>query len=366
MKKVFLYAYDRQNLGDDLFIHTIVKRYPDVRFYLASDKKNKITFRCLPNLKVVDQKSFLMKMLQRIRGSLPARYLGILERRCEALVYIGGSIFMEYPQWAQYCVWWEYMAETYPFYALGANFGPWHAEGYREKMNEVFGKMQDVCFRDRYSYGLFPGNEKVRCAPDILFSYPMPQLPVKEKQLFVSVINCASRDESHKLDGADATYVQKMGRLLRSYREKGWNVVLSSFCQAEGDEEGVQRIREAMQLPEDSDVTTLYYDGTNVDRITAEIAQSDYVIGTRFHSVILAMVAGRPVLPVAYSDKTLRVLEDLGFTGEVFDLRKDTDWSFDRSLRNWSNQSFSLPQDTVAASQAHFEKLDSVLKRSSP
>ena len=32
MNSVFLYAYDRQNLGDDLFVHTITKRYPDVQF----------------------------------------------------------------------------------------------------------------------------------------------------------------------------------------------------------------------------------------------------------------------------------------------------------------------------------------------
>ena len=29
MKKIFLYAYDHINLGDDLFIETIANRYPD-------------------------------------------------------------------------------------------------------------------------------------------------------------------------------------------------------------------------------------------------------------------------------------------------------------------------------------------------
>ena len=45
MKKVFLYAYDKQNLGDDLFIHTICKRYPKVKFYLWSDELNKENFK---------------------------------------------------------------------------------------------------------------------------------------------------------------------------------------------------------------------------------------------------------------------------------------------------------------------------------
>ena len=58
MKRVFLYAYDKQNLGDDLFVYTITKRYPDVRFYMWSDKVNQIIFQSLHNLKVVDRDIF--------------------------------------------------------------------------------------------------------------------------------------------------------------------------------------------------------------------------------------------------------------------------------------------------------------------
>ena len=49
MKKAFLYAYDRQNLGDDLFVHTITGRYPNTQFYMWSDRKNRETFSFLPN-----------------------------------------------------------------------------------------------------------------------------------------------------------------------------------------------------------------------------------------------------------------------------------------------------------------------------
>ena len=33
MKKVYLHAYCQQNLGDDMFILRMVRRYPKVRFY---------------------------------------------------------------------------------------------------------------------------------------------------------------------------------------------------------------------------------------------------------------------------------------------------------------------------------------------
>ena len=327
MKKAFLYAYDRRNLGDDLFVHTIANRYPHVQFYMWSHRENRETFACLPNLKVVDKDSRFVRLLNGLRPSLVARYKGWLEGRCDGVVYIGGSIFMEYPNWEQICTWWEWTAKNRPFYVLGANFGPYHTEAYRLKMAGIFGQMQDICFRDRYSYALFDGVDTVRCAPDILFSYPMPSVPVKEDQVFVSVINCAGRDASHDLSGCDERYVANMAKLLGGYLENGRSLVLASFCKEEGDEEGIAKILAAMGCQNDPGIRVLRYDGTNADEVVNAIAESGSVVATRFHAAILAMAAGRPVLPIAYSDKTKHVLEDLGFTGAVYDLREDASWT---------------------------------------
>lgn len=359
MKKVFLYAYDEQNLGDDLFIHTIVGRYPDVQFYLWSDRKNRETFACLPNLKVIDRDSGLVRALGRLRPSLVARYKGWLEQRCDAVVYIGGSIFMEYPNWQQICAWWEYEAENRPLYVMGANFGPWHTEAYRAKMAGIFKKTRDVCFRDRYSRDLFRDVPAVRWAPDILFSYPVPRVPVKEKQVFVSVIDCAERDGPQDLGGCDGRYVANMAKLLRGYLEDGYSLVLASFCKAEGDEAGIEKILATMGCKDHPDVSVLCYDGTNAGEMTAAIAGSGYVISTRFHGTILGLAAGRPVLPVVYSDKTLHVLEDLGFTGTVYDLRSEGEWAYEESRRNLAVQTEAGPLRD--ASQAHFAMLDNLL-----
>lgn len=355
MKKCFLYAYDRQNLGDDLFVHTIAKRYPHVKFYMWSDVKNRDTFRCLSNLKVVDRNSRFVHFLNRIRASLLARYRGWLENRCEAVVYIGGSIFMEYENWAQILTWWEYEAENRPFYVLGANFGPYHTEAYREKIAEIYGKMQDICFRDRYSYDLFRQVPTVRQAPDILFSYPMPKVPVKEKQIFISVIDCTSRNESHGLAQFDQNYVENMAKMLKKYLEQGYSLVLGSFCAHEGDERGIAKILQAMDCNGHDRVRVLAYNGTNADEMTHAIAQSECVIATRFHAVILAMAAGRPVLPVVYSDKTLHVLEDLGFDGAMIDIRSRAPY------QGMPSSTKTDREELVRAAKKHFEKLDRVL-----
>ena len=349
MKKVFLYAYDRQNLGDDLFVHTITRRYPDVQFYMWSDVKNREVYACLPNLKVIDRDSRLVHLLGKLRPSLAARYKAWLEKRCDAVVYIGGSIFMEYSNWEQICTWWEWTAKNRPFYVLGANFGPWHTEAYRAKMEEIFRNCRDVCFRDKYSAGLFPGI--VRQAPDILFGYPMPRVPVKEDQVFVSAINCSGRDQSHDLNDHDTRYVSNMAALLNRLLTEGKEIVLASFCKEEGDEEGIRKILASMGAETDRRVRVLHYDGTNAQELTTAIAESGSVVATRFHATILAMAAGRPVLPIIYSDKTRHVLEDMGFSGTVYDLREDTPWT---------EYTPTLAAAPVGA-DGHFVKLDFLL-----
>lgn len=358
MKRCFLYAYDRRNLGDDLFIHTIVKRYPHVKFYLRSDSKNREIFRSLVNLKVLNRKSGPYRFLNRVRTSLVGRYRGWQEKRCQAMVYIGGSIFIEYETWENALNWWGYMAENRAFYVIGANFGPYHTEAYRERISQIYAKMKDVCFRDQYSYHLFREVETVRQAPDILFSYPMPRVPVEAKQIFVSVINCGARDESHGLTQHDASYVENMARLLMKYRREGYRLVLSSFCAHEGDEEGIRKILKVMAVENDSGIRVLNYDGTNADALTTAIAQSEFVVATRFHATILAIAAGRPVLPVIYSDKTLHVLEDLNFDGPVIDIRSCEDYT-----EVGIPTGFAVDRQKLAReARKHFEKLDKTLR----
>lgn len=357
MKRVFLYAYDGTNLGDDLFVRVICGRYPQAQFYIWGDEARREVFRDVPNLKVLLRDNPVSKVLGAIRPSFVARHHGWLENRCDAVVYIGGSIFMEYPNWEQICTWWDYVAKERPFYVLGANFGPWHTEAYREKMEEVFANCRDVCFRDKYSAGLFPGI--VRYAPDILLDFPMPQVPVKQKQVFVSVIDCEGRDEAHSLSWFDESYIANMAMVLRSYLEDGWKLVLSSFCKREGDENGIRKLRNVLGVSaEDPKITDLCYDGTNTDALLTAIAASERVIATRFHGVILALAAGRPVLPVVYSDKTLRVLEDLEFGGTVVDLRDEISWS---KAQDWADCAL-LSVATRHAAQGHFEKLDKLMK----
>ena len=91
---------------------------------------------------------------------------------------------------------------------------------------------------------------------------------------------------------------------------------------------------------------------TNADELTTAIAGSGAVIATRFHAAILALAAGRPVLPVVYSDKTIHVLEDLDFEGPVYDLRRAEEWI-------WAPGICKAPRKEA---EGHFARLDKQLE----
>lgn len=360
MKKIFLYAYDHINLGDDLFIETIVKRYPNTQFYFWTDRKNKTVFQDLNNLKIIDKNSWKANLLYKIRPSFIVKYKLKIEKKCDAQVYIGGSIFMEYPTWRNVVSWWDHQSMQSPFFVLGANFGPYHTEEYKNSMNEIYKKLKDVCFRDSYSKNLFAQNDNVRKAPDILFSYPMPQDIKTRKQIFVSVISY--KDKQLNTDFNKMTndeYLEKMSQMLTGFIEQGYHIMLASFCREEGDLDAANAIRD--KISKKQNVTIFDYEGVNRNQLLEEMCYSEYIIATRFHGTILGLTAGKSVFPIIYSDKTKYVLDDMGFQGVYADLRNPDSLSFENAKKNLESRYRIDVSNLVKDAEKHFEKLDKFL-----
>src|SRR5699024_12844901 len=128
MKKVMIYAYTKFNLGDDLFIKVLCERYPNVKFVLYAPKEYKFVFNQINNLQVIPSNSFIIRFinlaLRQIRKGLSIRQF--VANRCNAAVYIGGSIFMQQDNWQQTLRKKEKMKiKNKPFYVIGANFEPY-------------------------------------------------------------------------------------------------------------------------------------------------------------------------------------------------------------------------------------------------
>lgn len=359
MKKVFLYAYDQVNLGDDLFIETLLKKYPHIQFIMISQTSYGKMFKEYDNLKIIDDKKGFYYILSKIKPSIIAKYKHFLQKKSAAVVYIGGSIFIEYPEWSNIANWWKFVADNYNLYVLGANFGPYHTVAYKNAMEKCFEKCKDVCFRDRYSKHLFESIGTVRYAADILFSYDVPLIKEHKKQIFVSMISCEDKDLGRDFKRiSQSSYERKMIEIIQKYISKGYNVLLASFCEKEGDLKVVSRIMKKVQCEK---IKIVSYNGYNRKEFLVEMMSSEYIISARFHGIILGMVAGIPVYPIIYSDKTKYVLEDVGFAGKIGDLRKIDEINFENSFENLRKEYCLEVNNQIKESKAHFVKLDHVL-----
>ena len=305
--KVYLFAYSKTNFGDDLFIQILTNRYKKIEFYIKIEdlERDSKFLENISNLHVVEIKDEFEVEL--------ADY--------DAIVYIGGSIFMEtknsikrmdrFKNFMEKC-----NASKIPFFYISSNFGPYTTQEFYNKARETFGLCEDLCFRDRYSKKLFKDMKNIRYATDAVFSYNLRKTKVLKNSVAISVIDL----EIKKLEIHTKKYESFLINNIKKLIELGKKVYLFSFCEFEGDTRCINKIME--KLPEEykSNIEEVYYTG-NISEFMEKYQQMEYAICTRFHAMILSILFGHKFITVSYSDKLKNVILDLKLKNLFVDIK---------------------------------------------
>lgn len=266
--------------------------------------------------------------------------LNRIENKSDAVVYIGGSIFMDKARGispldfgikgsVDYNVSSSLQKEGKRF-VIGANLGPAYSEQYWEGIKALLKKYKHVCLRDYSSYNMVKELSHVQYAPDVIFLTEYSEICRNEENVVISVIDVSQYTTDQNVISA---YYNLLEEVIFYFSEQEIKVVLTSFCGREGDGIG---IRELLNRVASSYVTTCYYDG-DMDKILSLFANSSFVIASRFHSFILAVLFGKPVFPIAYNCKTENYLYDLNFSGRYVNLNDITTLTLDDILFNYNN-----------------------------
>ncbi|PID31639.1 hypothetical protein CR983_00065 [Candidatus Saccharibacteria bacterium] len=349
--------YANDNLGDDLFVDILAKRYTNemtiVKKYGTRYEPKRANIHIYSNKFVI--------MFHKIIGKL----LGVADvtvlrqaKKHDLLIYIGGSIFIQNTDeraWKKHLRFYRQL--KLPFYVVGANIGPYHSARFLDEVRETLARAKDVCLRDRASYELVKDITNTRLATDIAYVLEKKRYQRKKTNLaVVSVIDCSER-----FDRATAqAYQQNIIALTKKLLDEKYKVVYMSFCKNEGDERAIDDILDMMSSAVRSRIRVHAYDG-NLDESLRLLSSAKVVVGTRFHAIILGMVFGCKVIPLAYSDKTTNILQDIGFSAPVYDIRSE------EPINVSQLDIASLPimnitaQKKLAAEQ--FQELDKVLVR---
>lgn len=301
MKKLFVRAYFQSNLGDDLFVLQLVRRYPEVRFYLYALGENQNAFRNEANV-------VLPTAWDRIRRKL-SHTLHIPRKEffdgqgLDGTVAIGGSVFWEGAP----------LDDIHKTTVLiGPNCEDSYSQPYRAKLATALERAHSCCFRDQHSYRLFREIPTVRVAPDVLYDWESQQPKCKGEGIGISLVSCKGVFQDEAIRNS---YYGAIAELCDLCEAQGIPVKLLGFCASEGDGEAMDAVKTRVKNPGALDC--VLYRG-DVNQMMEALNGCETILATRFHAMILGWVLEKNVVPIIYSSKQTHVLEDAGFQGPMW------------------------------------------------
>ncbi|CAG9620744.1 polysaccharide pyruvyl transferase family protein [Sutcliffiella rhizosphaerae] len=368
MKKVFVDIYLQFNLGDDLFLDILAKRFPNTRFtlnYLGTNYDEFILSYANVNRR---KYTFIDKVGQKLKLSDKITNYDQVAEEHDALLFIGGSIFREedyhpalYKDRVKIVK--AFKEKKRSVFVLGANFGPFTSQKFLNEYKAFFALCDDVCFRDYYSVNLFRGLNNIRYAPDIVFQLDTTEYdPIKTTdKVGISII-----DVRHKRGLANYyfDYVNSTVLAIEKFTNEGNECCLMSFCEAEGDTTVMKEVYEMLSEKAKKKTSIFEYKG-ELKQAIRQIASMKMIIAARFHANILGFVLGKGVLPVIYNEKTTNVLKDLEIEDISITFKKIDDQHRNDDLLKSAYSNFPKNLDTIKKeSVKHFEELEYLLEPS--
>lgn len=309
-KNVLVSAYFAKNVGDDLFLQVLFDRYQNINWYLLTSNRQYIDiFKNYPHVNIINSYREFGSINMFISWSKMTNHFN----KYDAFVMIGGSIFMQNKEWKKTFKTRDKLIKllhkhNIPSFIIGANFGPYKDNYFKDLYENHFLKYEGICFRDLYSYDIFSHLPNVKVAYDAVLTLETKKVKKGDFCIGISPISLYNRQD---LQPFAKQYYLKCRQIIEYYIEKDYDIKLFSFCEYEGDLDSIHELLQQISEKYKKKIKVVNYTG-QLDTFLNEFQSCFAIIGTRFHSLILAMKFNQPFLPIIYSDKTTYSLQSIG------------------------------------------------------
>lgn len=170
--------------------------------------------------------------------------------------------------------------------------------------------------------------------PDLVFSLPtiigqdQQEPPMARPLVGLGLKGDSGRYGSNQLPGHHLAYLQAMAGLAHWLLAHGYAVRLL-IGDANSDRNVLQEFSEVLDTFSAASHVGQVVDApvSSLDQLLGEIAATDYMVGTRFHNVLLAMLLGKPVIAVSFHPKCKSLMDEMGqsdYTEDMMTVEADS------------------------------------------
>lgn len=341
------------NLGDDLFIKTLIDRYKG------------------HNLHIITKDEKFLQPFEKYNMVSGISYKEVLtnSKKYDGCVIIGGSIFQDYGNTRDYLnyirrnmVIKSFKSKGKPVFIMGSNIGPINTNLGKKIFTATFNNATSTSVRDEKSFKILDDlkiKSNYELYPDIVFSLNDDIEVTKDENILgISIINY-DRQKEYQPD-----YINKMIEVIDDYQQSNANSKVYLFGFDSGHQDDGEIIDEIISKVKSSEnVHKVMYDADMEDFLT-KFKSSTFIIGSRFHSVVLALKYKIPFYPIIYSAKTENLLNDISYKNESIKYEEIKNLDSKKLIEDINSDLYNyiIDESYIKKSEGHFKELDKVIK----
>ena len=305
--KLIIFGYLKKNLGDDLILKTVIENTDFEEYVLIGYEK--IGVSTSKEDKIIYISKSIFKIFRAIRKG-------------DRIAIVGGSVLQD--KLYQYLNPGIHLIRILTFafgklvgtknYIIGANISKVNFKFRYNLFLKILQLLTDVwTVRDNYSveYLRKIGTKNVLFAEDIVFSSDLVKYKKNgnPKKVAISVVKT---NDSFDCEA----YQEKLQLWIRSFLDNGFHIDLLLF-QNEEDFDTAFDLKNKF-IGEDIDIIK-----NKNDDIVKVMSEADYLIASRFHSLILGIILGKKLIVYSYANKNENFLANHNWKNVIVDPQEE-------------------------------------------
>lgn len=304
---IFLEAFVDTNFGDNLFVHTVVSRYPTHMFYMQVRDGYEESYRILAQ----NEKNICL-----IENGTDLDYLSNMD----AMLIVGGDMFVNWIDYTKMEEQIRTVKNNGGFVAvLGISLYKKYSWYTWLDMKVLFSMADVIVVREKESYLQLKTKVpwlSVFSATDIAFLTDVSEIKKQSQQK--NLLGISVRKKTQKNGEADyRKYCEEMAGTIIKYLDESDEHTVRFLALSKGvfdDEMVAEDIKKLCPAEYKSRIECESFQG-DVGRYIEKIQQCGQLICTRFHALVFALLLNKPFIPIIYEEKMNRLLNEIEYSG---------------------------------------------------